>query len=182
MTPSTRLTRWAAVMLSTTVVLVAGGCGNDAATTSTSKSDKATTTEAPTDDSTTTKKATTTTPADGTDATTTTAGSDGSDATDVTGDTTWATSPVDYRDQIGKRFAYPCTPNGELSIVWGSGPYSDDSSVCSAGVHAGVITIEQGGRVVIEIKPGEPSYQGTEKNGVTTGDYGDWGGSFIVLG
>ena len=63
--------------------------------------------------------------------------------------------------------------------VWGSNPYTDDSSVCRAAVHAGAIGWE-GGTVTIEPRPGQQSYQGTARNGVTTRDYGTWGGSFAV--
>ncbi|WP_412060842.1 LCCL domain-containing protein [Rubrivirga sp. IMCC45206] len=64
--------------------------------------------------------------------------------------------------------------------VWGSNPYTDDSSVCRAAVHAGAIDWA-GGAVTLEARPGQPSYPGTARNGVTTLDYGSWGGSFAVV-
>ena len=97
-------------------------------------------------------------------------------------DPTWALSAAEYRGQDGRRVAVTCAANGTPGSVWGSGPYTDDSSICTAGTHAGVITQAGGGRVVVEIRPGEPTYQGTQANGVTTSDYGSWSGSYVVLG
>jgi hypothetical protein len=97
-------------------------------------------------------------------------------------DPTWALNAVEYRGQDGRRVAVTCAANGTPGSVWGSGPYTDDSSICTAGTHAGVITQAAGGRVVVEIRPGEPTYQGTQANGVTSSDYGSWSGSYVVLG
>ena len=58
---------------------------------------------------------------------------------------------------------------------WGT--YTDDSSVCSAAVQAGLITLANGGNVTIEIQPGANSYTGSTKNGITSSDYGPWSGS-----
>jgi hypothetical protein len=65
--------------------------------------------------------------------------------------------------------------------VWGTDIYTDDSSVCTAAVHAGLIDYEDGGEVVIEIRAGESSYLGTTANGVTTLDYGAWRRSFVFV-
>ncbi|MGZ6095348.1 MAG: LCCL domain-containing protein, partial [Polyangiales bacterium] len=56
--------------------------------------------------------------------------------------------------------------------VWGSGPYTSDSSICRAAIHAGVITDDDGGKVTLKISAGEKSYTGSKKNGVKTEDYG----------
>ncbi len=49
----------------------------------------------------------------------------------------------------GGETIYSCHANGTLLDVYGDGPYSTRSSVCSAAVHAGVIRLESGGRVQI---------------------------------
>ncbi len=64
--------------------------------------------------------------------------------------------------------------------MWGTDVYTDDSSVCTAGVHAGKISLAEGGTVVIEMRAGEDAYTGSERNGVTTTDYAGWPGSFVV--
>lgn len=60
----------------------------------------------------------------------------------------------------------------------GSGPYTADSSICTAGVHAGLITIADGGTVVIEVAAGQESYEASDANGVSTSSYGSYGSSF----
>jgi hypothetical protein len=93
----------------------------------------------------------------------------------------WNTDATAHRGQIGRRFAYVCPGNGSAGSVWGASVYSDDSSVCTAGVHAGAITFGEGGRVVIEIRPGQSSYSSSSRNGVVTSEWGAWDGSFAVV-
>jgi hypothetical protein len=182
-------------------LVVLAGCGGDgddddakattttAAETTTTADDGTTTTEAGDDGSTTTE-------AGDSGSTTTEAGEDGDDPTTTVPDTSdegqegvgapdaeapdvsWDLNAAQYRGEDGKRIAFLCPPDGELGSVWGTETYTDDSSVCSAAVHAGIINSIEGGRVVVEIAPGEESYDGTEANGVTSQDYGSWDGSF----
>lgn len=99
--------------------------------------------------------------------------------TEEAADVDWGLNAVEYRGRDGERIAFDCPSGGSPDdSVWGDGTYTDDSSVCAAAVHAGLITPEEGGRVVIEIAPGETSYTGSDANGVTSQDYGEWGGSF----
>ena len=62
--------------------------------------------------------------------------------------------------------------------VWGTDIYTDDSYIKMAAVHAGVIQNGQSKTVYIEMLPGQSSYQGTTRNGVSTHSYGPWGGSY----
>ena len=96
-------------------------------------------------------------------------------------DADWNTNASEYRGQIGQQIAYVCPPGGQPMSVWGSGPYTDDSAVCGAAVHAGAITPSRGGRIVIEMRDGQQSYQGGRRNGIEAMNYGAWGGSFVVL-
>lgn len=95
----------------------------------------------------------------------------------------WHLNADEYVGRVGQRYAYDCVPNPsrEHHYVWGAGPYTSDSSVCAAGVHAGAITFARGGRVVIEMRPGQTRYVGTERNGVAALDYDQWEGSFAVV-
>ncbi len=80
----------------------------------------------------------------------------------------------------GTQVTYQCPPNGTLHTVWGTDVYTDDSSVCTAAVHAGKISRAQGGTVTFETRAGQSSYQGTTRNGVTTLDWiTPWPGSFV---
>jgi hypothetical protein len=93
----------------------------------------------------------------------------------------WVRTATELKGRNGQKFAYPCPPNGTPSTIWGTDTYTDDSSVCTAGVHAGVITFAGGGYVVIQIEPGQDNYTGTARNGVTSNDYASWGGSYVVI-
>lgn len=61
--------------------------------------------------------------------------------------------------------------------VWGRGPYTTDSAVCRAALHAGLIG-PRGGTVTLRSSPGRSSYAGSEANGVSTGDWGSYPASF----
>ena len=95
-------------------------------------------------------------------------------------DITWSQDASNRRASIGQTFVFRCSPNGDFDTVWGTDVYTDDSSICTAGVHAGKITRLAGGLVTIEIRPAQAAYLGSARNGVTTSNYGSWGGSFIV--
>ena len=95
----------------------------------------------------------------------------------------WSVNAVEHRFEVGEEVTYDCPPADESRIdtVWGTEVYTDDSSICTAAVHAGAITVEDGGEVTIEITAGEDSYEGTEQNGIDSLDYGPWGGSFTIV-
>lgn len=96
---------------------------------------------------------------------------------------TWSTQADSLRGRNGERFTFVCPANGAASSrLWGSGLYTDDSSICTAAVHAGVINVVSGGTVTIEIRPGAGSYQATYSNGVNSRSYGSWAGSFVIVG
>lgn len=82
-----------------------------------------------------------------------------------------------------ERFAHECPAGGSLGRVWGGdGGYTDDSSICTAAVHAGLITVERGGVVQVTPTEGRDRYAAsTTRNGVTTIDWDrPWGGSFTL--
>ncbi len=92
---------------------------------------------------------------------------------------TWSDAAGQYRGRNGERLGFICPSLGNvpMRVVWGTDIYTDDSAICMAAVHAGVITTA-GGAVTIEIRPGQEAYQGAERNGVTSERYGIWGGSY----
>lgn len=93
----------------------------------------------------------------------------------------WRLNASAHRAAIGERFEYDCSPNGSPSTIWGTDVYTDDSSVCTAAVHAGLITFAEGGQVTIEMRPGQDAYVSSERNGVVSDDYGAWGGSYALV-
>jgi hypothetical protein len=64
--------------------------------------------------------------------------------------------------------------------VWGTDTYTNDSELAAATVHAGVLKPGQKGTVKVTMLPGQESYHGSTRNGVTTASYGNWGTSFRV--
>lgn len=94
---------------------------------------------------------------------------------------TWDTRMTDLRGEVGERVLVTC-PSGERSTgpVWGTDVYSDDSAVCLAGLHAGVIS-NQGGEFLVEIEGALGGFLGSVHNGVSSHSYGEWPGSFRVV-
>jgi hypothetical protein len=92
----------------------------------------------------------------------------------------WNTSASMVSFEAGKTYKFKCPSSGKESTVWGTDIYTLDSSICNAAVHAGKLTMESGGSVTIELRPGESSYKGTTRNGIKTNDYGKYGQSFGV--
>jgi hypothetical protein len=97
----------------------------------------------------------------------------------------WRTSPLDLnlRGLNGERFRFHC-PSGKARSgqVIGSGPYTDGSSICAAGVHAGVIKAASGGVVTIELRPGQAHYKASWNHFIQSENYeGFWSGSFLVV-
>ena len=93
---------------------------------------------------------------------------------------TWSTNAIAFRGSNGLRVLYECPSGGGQRSAWGTDIYTDDSSVCAAAAHYGRINFS-GGPVVIEIRPGQDSYAGSSRNGVSTNSYGGYHGSFTVL-
>jgi len=83
-----------------------------------------------------------------------------------------------YRGQNNTKVSCSCGP-ASTSYVWGTGVYTDDSRLCTAAVHAGVIPLS-GGSIVATILPGQDHYDGTTQNGITSLSYGSWIGSYSV--
>ena len=69
----------------------------------------------------------------------------------------------------------------DQGFVWGVDTYTDDSSVGTAAVHAGILKVGETGKVAVRIVEGQPSYKGSTRNGVTTHDYPEWARSFVFV-
>jgi hypothetical protein len=94
---------------------------------------------------------------------------------DHTGD--WVTPPNRVTAQAGVTYRFVCPAANQTGNVWGTDIYTDDSSICEAAVHAGVIG-RDGGTVHYERLGGQQSFRGSVRNGVSSSDYGAWPGSF----
>ncbi len=89
----------------------------------------------------------------------------------LTGASSHLQNATNVRGQIGQRFTYTCPPNTRIyeSLYVTGDVYYTGSSLCTAAIHAGVITQAQGGQITIEIRPAvAPSYSaGEARNGAT---------------
>lgn len=121
---------------------------------------------------TTTGTATTTTAA-GSKTTTTT-----STSTTLSVAQAWTLDAQAHRAEIGETFEYDCPAGGAADRIWGVETYTDDSSVCTAAVHVGLLTFAKGGKVEIEMVEAPGSYESGSANGVESLDYGSWPGAF----
>ena len=90
----------------------------------------------------------------------------------------WSTGIGNLRTSEATSYTFICPARGTKGSVWGTNTYTDDSSICTAAVHAGKIGFARGGVVTVVKKPGRSSYTGSARNGVTTSNYSTWGGSF----
>jgi hypothetical protein len=97
------------------------------------------------------------------------------------GEGSWEANAIAFRGQVGRRATYACPPFGTPYWVWGTDVYTDDSSVCTAAVHVGLITLLDGGTVTIEMLDGQSSYQGTLRYGIQTYDWDSWPASYRFI-
>ena len=94
---------------------------------------------------------------------------------------TWSTSTGAYNAFTESTFTFICPASGSVDSIWGTDRYTYDSSICTAAVHAGKISLKNGGTVTVQIKLDAGSYAGSTRNGVTSSSYGAWSGSFIFV-
>jgi hypothetical protein len=88
----------------------------------------------------------------------------------LTGSDSWVQNATSVKGQLGQRYTYTCPANLKLYDVYCTGDvYYSGSSLCSAAIHAGVITQAKGGQITIEIKPAVSTCctASGERNGVT---------------
>lgn len=65
--------------------------------------------------------------------------------------------------------------------VYGTGVYTDNSSVCRAAIHSGAILDSDGGIVEVRVEPGKKNYIGTTKHNIESLDNpSPWDRSFTV--
>ncbi|MEL6108821.1 MAG: LCCL domain-containing protein [Planctomycetota bacterium] len=98
-------------------------------------------------------------------------------------DTTLDFFRFDSEKFLGQRLTVRCPPlerNQSLDGVFGTDRYSSESPICLAALHAGKIT-KEGGTVTIQLMPGEESYEGSTKNGVTSGSLPSTKLSFLFV-
>jgi hypothetical protein len=93
----------------------------------------------------------------------------------------WAVTAASKRGQNSETFRIQCAPNGSPRAIWGTYVYTDDSSICTAAAHVGLITVEAGGMVTYRPRAGQDSYVGSLMNGIQSRDYGTWPGGLDLI-
>jgi hypothetical protein len=93
----------------------------------------------------------------------------------------WSARASQYRTWVGAQFTFDCPASGTPGTIWGTDIYTDDSSVCTAAVHAGLITVAKGGKVTIQMLDGQSSYRGSTRNKIKSNKYPAWAASFLIV-
>ncbi len=83
----------------------------------------------------------------------------------------WNTNADFLNLMVGEQVTLRLPPGGNETTIWGSGPYSSDSPIGTAAVHAGLITFQKGGVVTIEFLEEAPRFDQSTKNGVTSQEF-----------
>jgi len=90
----------------------------------------------------------------------------------------WNVTASNMAGEPGTMIKVVCEPNGRAGSIWGTLVYTDDSSICTAAAHAGLIGVVAGGEVSFTIHGRQVNYPGTTKFGITSSSYGAWNRGF----
>jgi hypothetical protein len=100
----------------------------------------------------------------------------------------WSATAVAYRGQIGKRLTVYCPAGAQPNYdnVYGTDIYSDDTEICTAAVHAGLIqwngkVATTSATVTIEIRPSPQSYKASKRNGIQSNEFGPTEGAYVFI-
>lgn len=84
-----------------------------------------------------------------------------------------------FGDMTGKTFSLTLT-GSRGGKIWGTDIYTDDSNISTAAVHANALKEGETGTILITMLPGQSSYSGSERNGVTSNDFDSWRSSYRI--
>jgi hypothetical protein len=96
-------------------------------------------------------------------------------------DVSWATDASEFANDPGSTVLFNCPPRGVVREISGDRLYHYQSSVCTAGVHDGRITVRKGGRLIVLIREGALKYPSARRNGITSQEHGTGDASFEFL-
>ena len=98
------------------------------------------------------------------------------------GQVDWTTTAKGLATSSIKELTVICPPGGSAAPVWGTEIYTDDSSICAAAVHAGIITFANGGKVTLKPGGARRTFRGSVQRGVTSAEFGAYESSFELAG
>jgi hypothetical protein len=84
---------------------------------------------------------------------------------------------IDLADDIGATFYFRVRGNTE-GPIWGTDIYAADSALATAAVHAGLVKPGETGFIKVTIVPPLTQYLGSERNGVTSSNFGRFGKAY----
>jgi hypothetical protein len=91
--------------------------------------------------------------------------------------------PGDMRGYESSNSIYAIPVVGSMvGNIWGCTPYTHDSRISKAAVHAGLLSNGQTGTVFLQMLPGYYGYSSCLKNGITSSPWGSWNKSYNLLG
>jgi hypothetical protein len=92
--------------------------------------------------------------------------------------TVWLGIPADFTEPV----PVECPAGGALNggALWGTGVYTKDSTICVAAVHAGAITADRGGVVLVQRAPGLAEYPASARFGIASQRWGQYADAFSV--
>lgn len=93
----------------------------------------------------------------------------------------WTVTPGVLGMTVGDTGVFACPADGLPGTLWGDKEYTDDSSICTAAVYEGLISLADGGVVEFRVTEGLDEYPGGEANGITSQPYDAWGQSFVLV-
>lgn len=85
-----------------------------------------------------------------------------------------------HRGQVGKSFLVEVLGDASSGGLWGTDVYTEDSFLPLAVVHAGLLKVNERGLVKVTLLPGQDSYQGSTRHGITSDSWGSYAGSYKV--
>jgi hypothetical protein len=91
-----------------------------------------------------------------------------------------STRANEFEGETGASSLLSCQAACSAGVVWGTDIYTDDSTICTAAAHAGLISLEEGGSFIVTIEDGKEEYSGSEQNDILSSDWGEWGRSFSL--
>ena len=90
----------------------------------------------------------------------------------------WKQTPASTIEQLRYlQLTYRDAERAE-GAVWGSGAYTDDSTIAAAAVHAGLLKPGELGFVRVSVEAGRDSDDGSERNGIKSSPFGTFDGTF----
>ena len=86
-------------------------------------------------------------------------------------------SMTNFAGQVGKSYYFKVTGTTSGS-VYGTDLYTLDSTLATAAVHTGVLKSGETGIVKVTLVEGQNQYRATTRNGITSYEWGQYGGSY----